>query len=188
MAGEGVADICHDHHTRFSLTPTPMKHCRLFLLLSLGLQVSYFKRGISGAFKHSICQQSCKVHVLMHHSNCPFFLNCNEVGSLPLKKKITPRCSLPLRFRSVAFSNGPNTKLRFPVTALFASSGMWVRPGLTTVSGRTWRRSTGWRPGTTKIIIPNDQRIPQFFSLLLFCCNYFFLPSSFYKTGFWTAI
>lgn len=63
---------------------------------------------------------------------------------------------------SVASSTEPNMKIRFPVTTRFASRRRREQESLEIVTGKTWKRRTGWQPGMTKITILNSQWDPCF--------------------------
>lgn len=119
----------------------------------------------------------CLINVL-----CFFWMSSNNL--FPEQNIIfspSPLCS-------VAFLSEPNMKIRFPVTTLFASNVRREQQSLGTVNGKTWRRSPGWQPGTTKIIILNSQwdRTPHGFLSLIdkLPSSLFFSLPCFYTT--WT--
>lgn len=83
--------------------------------------------------------------------------NINVQSPPPPKKQPDWFCFFLSSLYSVAFSNEPNMKIRFPATMLFASNGKREQRRLGTVAGKTWKRRTGWQPGMTKPIILNSQ-------------------------------
>lgn len=79
-----------------------------------------------------------------------------QTDTFPCPFLHTHKSLLLLSLCSVAFSSKPNRKIRFPLTAPSASSRKSEEYHLGTTTGKTWRRRTGWQPGTTKIATLNS--------------------------------